>query len=1074
MGWQDSPPVDQPSPTTPKWMTSPAAPKTPLAYRVEEQESKHNPNAVNPKSGAEGSMQTLPSTLHDPGYGVTPAKDNSPEEMTRVGKDYLAALQKKYGNDAHALAAYNWGPGHVDALLKTAKTPEEFNAGLPRETQDYIAKITGNTTQPKWMTSPAAPKTPPASPASPAPPQVPVAPAPTGGIKETLAGLEEPAIKGAANIESRIIAPFLSPEQRQKLQAKGLYDPNALPASGYGAAITGPIGTAVMTPIMNTVSAGAEKAGKSLGLSDKTRSNVGSATNAVMDSLAVAGLPEAAKVGAAARGIEGTSLPVSQRTPLSVETKMRDLELKHDASASPKQKGKLEKQMDTLLQQHPETTNHEFDMAKNTGTRPKWAGSPPVKAPPAPTEESKIFTPDEGVASTKPLASTGGIADRLYAEKNRGAVDQAELMKWMQQFQGVPKETWEKFTEHMDDPKNVPLTPQEKTLYDNSIGAIEKEREAARKTITSAGYKPEELVEEPVAEESERGGATRQVIGKGTPMDRLLGIKPGAAVGKRSLSKLAGSNNPRSMKSMVDSNGNRTIVHVKDNGEIVDARDTSKVVGDMKDNPKLEQATQKEIEAATGNRIQYHKNSLGVQVTSLLQERRAARNIKLLKELPKSSGALDVMRVPGTKGKNIPKGWVEIPNLPALRGYHFAPEFAEEIQDHLNAAIPKQGLMKALETTNNIMRSAFFWLNPAHAYNVAEAFAVTKGATGFAKDLPAAASDFVKSLKSVVTRDKMYLKSARAGVPYRGLDSMTDKFNKSLLAVMGERARQDPATFTEFAKQFGFNQANDLIKRVAQISHDVPFGLQDILQQTLERGMERKGIGQAEATEQIAKTLPNYRTKARYFNNRLLGQAAKGSAFLQFPGWDIGRLSGMAHMLSNAAKLNPKALDQLLMVAVLYEFGTKIIDPLVRQATGNPNAEGPTAGYGALVRAGKDIGTGEKTPYQALLSLFPEGYIPRFVGAGTNIYTGQQTSLPGETALETAYDYGKKVTDELDPLRRLANIVSGKSSIPEEAWRQIGVKSPSEEETNSKERSKKYIERELKSKRRKEPDWIRP
>ena len=68
---------------------------------------------------AQGEMQVMPATSRDPGYGVKPAKDNSPDEAARVGRDYLSAMLNKYnGNVDQALAAYNAGPGTVDDWLK--------------------------------------------------------------------------------------------------------------------------------------------------------------------------------------------------------------------------------------------------------------------------------------------------------------------------------------------------------------------------------------------------------------------------------------------------------------------------------------------------------------------------------------------------------------------------------------------------------------------------------------------------------------------------------------------------------------------------------------------------------------------------------------------------------------------------------------------------------------------------------------------------------------------------------------------------------------------------------------------
>lgn len=102
-------------------------------------ESGGNPNAVSDK-GARGLMQVMPGTASDPGFGVAPARDASPEENVRVGTDYLAALKNKYGGDERlALAAYNWGPGNVDDWLAAGADPRK----VPGETQRYVYKITG-------------------------------------------------------------------------------------------------------------------------------------------------------------------------------------------------------------------------------------------------------------------------------------------------------------------------------------------------------------------------------------------------------------------------------------------------------------------------------------------------------------------------------------------------------------------------------------------------------------------------------------------------------------------------------------------------------------------------------------------------------------------------------------------------------------------------------------------------------------------------------------------------------------------------------------------------------------------
>jgi hypothetical protein len=106
------------------------------AANIEKVESGGNAAAVSPK-GAQGAMQVMPNTQRDPGFGVRPAADNSPAELTRVGQDYYGAMQKRYGHDTLAAIAYNMGPGKTDEWLKAGG---DFNK-LPAETQSYIGKV---------------------------------------------------------------------------------------------------------------------------------------------------------------------------------------------------------------------------------------------------------------------------------------------------------------------------------------------------------------------------------------------------------------------------------------------------------------------------------------------------------------------------------------------------------------------------------------------------------------------------------------------------------------------------------------------------------------------------------------------------------------------------------------------------------------------------------------------------------------------------------------------------------------------------------------------------------------------
>lgn len=89
--------------------------------------------------GALGEMQVMPKTITNPGFGVTPAKDKSPDEIARVGVDYLQAMKQKYGDTEKALIAYNWGPGSTDKWIAAGANPDK----LPAETKTYVERVKG-------------------------------------------------------------------------------------------------------------------------------------------------------------------------------------------------------------------------------------------------------------------------------------------------------------------------------------------------------------------------------------------------------------------------------------------------------------------------------------------------------------------------------------------------------------------------------------------------------------------------------------------------------------------------------------------------------------------------------------------------------------------------------------------------------------------------------------------------------------------------------------------------------------------------------------------------------------------
>lgn len=89
--------------------------------------------------GAMGVMQVMPDTARKPGFGIDPWDGKSQKDLKRVGEQYAAAMHRKYdGDPIKVLAAYNAGPGRVDAAVK--KHGDNWLTHMPDETVNYVRK----------------------------------------------------------------------------------------------------------------------------------------------------------------------------------------------------------------------------------------------------------------------------------------------------------------------------------------------------------------------------------------------------------------------------------------------------------------------------------------------------------------------------------------------------------------------------------------------------------------------------------------------------------------------------------------------------------------------------------------------------------------------------------------------------------------------------------------------------------------------------------------------------------------------------------------------------------------------
>ena len=110
-----------------------------VAFAVDGAESSHgtDPAMWRPEpNGPQGPMQVSAAAASDSGGG-----DRFDLTQNRLlGRAYLARLYRRYGNWPDTVAAYNWGPGNMDAWIAQGRPP----AGLPLEVERYCDRVLGD------------------------------------------------------------------------------------------------------------------------------------------------------------------------------------------------------------------------------------------------------------------------------------------------------------------------------------------------------------------------------------------------------------------------------------------------------------------------------------------------------------------------------------------------------------------------------------------------------------------------------------------------------------------------------------------------------------------------------------------------------------------------------------------------------------------------------------------------------------------------------------------------------------------------------------------------------------------
>jgi hypothetical protein len=107
-----------------------------IAFAVDGAESSHGTDLRmwRPEpNGPQGPMQVSAAAAIDVGGGDR----FDMVENRQLGRGYLALMYRRYGNWPDAIAAYNWGPGNMDAWIGSGRS----NGGFPLEVERYRDRV---------------------------------------------------------------------------------------------------------------------------------------------------------------------------------------------------------------------------------------------------------------------------------------------------------------------------------------------------------------------------------------------------------------------------------------------------------------------------------------------------------------------------------------------------------------------------------------------------------------------------------------------------------------------------------------------------------------------------------------------------------------------------------------------------------------------------------------------------------------------------------------------------------------------------------------------------------------------
>lgn len=710
--------------------------------------------------------------------------------------------------------------------------------------------------------------------------------------------------------------------------------------------------------------------------------------------------------------------------------------------------------------------------------------TPPLPKGAIPLDAAKpVPNVTEGPLTEAPaLKQARKFEDQLFQLESNRVADKLDVLKAVKAAPDVPPSTWEKLYHHEENPSGVPLSPEEKAIYDQHVAPLKAESDQLSKELEGYGYD---------IPKDGAGYTPRYVAGKTRSFGEVLdqwkkGVESkfqgGAAA--RSMRQTVDAQKSRRFYKAVSPDGEEFVVHVGKDGK-VSAFDGSpdpagpefgtfpkgqKIAPGSKlraegQTWRLEQATTKEIENVASTR--YHKNVLANRLDNVAKLRSAVRNAKFIQAMKESpewpnvaQKTSETLEAPVTNGRT----W-RVPKTPQFQGYYMEPTLADALDDVAGRTRDLDGISNGLDKAGNLVKGSIFWNPIPHMRNVANHYFVEKGLVGNIKD--AAMGSTFKSLlraaKAVMTQNEDYMRSLRAGASLPYARTITADLHKALTTKLGEDVAKNPGQWDKIAKIAGYANPVEMVKAVYKASNHALWSFGDILSVARQMELAEKGVPFSKAIKMTEEHMPNYRVPGQVLGSRMISQLLTTPIASMFGRYQYNRLASYMNMakdmVSKETSIKDKAaaMDKLAMLGVMLTMYYPMLDKAWQGITGNKNAKVVRPGAASVPQALGEMVEGQKGPAQAAQSIFSPGVVEAPIEAyhGRYLWSGQPIAYPENLTDghpdQFARDIGAWIGSKISPVGQGQRIIEGGQDPKQFLLSQIGVQSPTDKQVAGKQ-----------------------